>query len=354
MKDKHLLIGVNLFILTCFIYFLSWNQKPKVEKVEKKAESVAVKKVEEKKELPVEAPVEEVKESKDLLDQTEIKAYIKGLQVPLESALEQEHFFQSDKFKLFLLAQQQKLQDQVQKNQMSNLENQLETIKKKNIQEQQEKIMEEALSRVFTTEVSIIPPAKPLVKVENKVEPKVVEKKEEIKEKEEPISKESALTSLVSMIQQAFERPPEKLPEPTKSENYELAHKMLLDKALEEKIPSTVLFIHDKLSQELKSLKSKQIKEIEVIRKEDSYNKISDFLLNTGDRYIILSVSIPKESSPYSKTGSSYEVEVKVLDSNEEVLSFHVSLEEKTKEWGAVDVQSYVPGEWVKILKSLK
>ena len=386
MKNKLPIILFNVALFFGLMYLLSLNASKEIEVPVVSVKEVKRTVVEEVK--PVEEVVVETKpeESQPTLTTDEdLKQYLQMQQSQLEDKLEEKLYFNSDKFKFFMLQQQTKLQELLQKQQLSSLENQIESMKKAKLIEEQEKALEEIVSRQYMMnnkaaivspkpvetkkeenvkleleikfpEIKDLPkpkeaPVAPTPKVESKEEPQEMVSDPSIEQRESVGSK---LSKLVAMMQSAFDKKEEPLPQPKQSEDYILAHKKLLEKAKEEKIGEKALAIFDKLSQDQGSLKSRDIKEIEIVKKEDSYNKISDFLLNTGDRYIVVSVSFPKEPSPYSSTGSSYEVDVKVLDANEEVLSFHVSYEGKTKEWSEIDLQSYVPGEWVKVLKGLK
>lgn len=130
-------------------------------------------------------------------------------------------------------------------------------------------------------------------------------------------------------------------------------NKKLLAKAYEEKIVDKVLWLHEQLSNSRKQLKSTMIKEVEMVKKEDNYSQTTDFLLNTGDRYIILSLSIPLEPAPYEDGKEEvFWVTAKVFDLDSEVLRFQLKLKDNRPT--TEEIISYVPGDWIKILKSFK
>ncbi len=332
MKNRFPLILLNLALLSLFIIFLNWN-KSTVDNKENKVQ---------KKEEKEQQVVVEDKESTE------------------EETVSLKDFYNSDKFKMYLIQEQAKLQENFQKLELSTLENKIELLKKEKLQKEQEEVMAVALSKLYSPPLENSSKQDSPIKIEIQIEtPEVVESTEEPSiQQHKSFLPSLSFTSLVATVQKAFEKDKEEVIEPKASEDYIQAHKKLMAAASEEKVAETVLNIFDTISSEgLNSLKSKTVKEIELVRKEDSYNRIYDILLNTGDRYLIVSVSIPKESSPYSPTGRSFEVDGRVLDANEEVLSFHVSMEETVegkRQWSVPEPHSFVPGPWVKILRDLK
>ena len=137
------------------------------------------------------------------------------------------------------------------------------------------------------------------------------------------------------------------------ADNLQSEHKKILQAAYQEKIVEKVLWLHDQLSNSRKQLKSSMVNEVEMVKKEDDYSQTTDFLLSTGDRYIIVSLSIPLDPAPYQEgKEETFWVTAKVFDLDSEVLRFQLKL--KNNQPTTEEIISYIPGDWTKIIRSFK